>query len=205
MAADSFFAHNRLIIAGWTPRVLDWCAPRVCPLAAWRCNRDTTGNWRVRIGPQDERPNASYNSRLSARSSMDRVLLSEGRGCWFDPSRAHQFLGCRRIFHPDIDVSAVSYIGQLHRSATPVSPIAQPHRPAARARLTARRCHFSATLPSLPSTPPTPFPPAGGYTSWPAPASGSFAPFLLQSPIPWPPRPGPCPAPAGLPGLLRAA
>jgi hypothetical protein len=26
----------------------------------------------------------------SARSSMDRVLPSEGRGCWFDPSRAHQ-------------------------------------------------------------------------------------------------------------------
>jgi hypothetical protein len=25
-----------------------------------------------------------------ARSSMDRVLPSEGRGCWFDPSRAHQ-------------------------------------------------------------------------------------------------------------------
>ncbi len=26
-----------------------------------------------------------------ARSSMDRVLPSEGRGCWFDPSRARQF------------------------------------------------------------------------------------------------------------------
>lgn len=25
-----------------------------------------------------------------ARSSMDRVLPSEGRGCWFDPSRARQ-------------------------------------------------------------------------------------------------------------------
>jgi hypothetical protein len=28
-------------------------------------------------------------SLLRARSSMDRVLPSEGRGCWFDPSRAH--------------------------------------------------------------------------------------------------------------------
>ena len=28
------------------------------------------------------------------RSSMDRVLPSEGRGCWFDPSRAHQFDTC---------------------------------------------------------------------------------------------------------------
>ena len=27
-----------------------------------------------------------------ARSSMDRVLPSEGRGCWFDPSRARQTL-----------------------------------------------------------------------------------------------------------------
>ena len=27
------------------------------------------------------------------RSSMDRVLPSEGRGCWFDPSRAHHGLG----------------------------------------------------------------------------------------------------------------
>ena len=31
-------------------------------------------------------------SLICARSSMDRVLPSEGRGCWFDPSRAHQEL-----------------------------------------------------------------------------------------------------------------
>jgi hypothetical protein len=29
-----------------------------------------------------------YHPRLCVRSSMDRVLPSEGRGCWFDPSRA---------------------------------------------------------------------------------------------------------------------
>ena len=28
------------------------------------------------------------SARCCARSSMDRVLPSEGRGCWFDPSRA---------------------------------------------------------------------------------------------------------------------
>ena len=27
---------------------------------------------------------------FGVRSSMDRVLPSEGRGCWFDPSRTHQ-------------------------------------------------------------------------------------------------------------------
>ena len=36
----------------------------------------------------DVRPTRHHAS--SARSSMDRVLPSEGRGCWFDPSRAHQ-------------------------------------------------------------------------------------------------------------------
>jgi hypothetical protein len=32
----------------------------------------------------------SQGSLRCARSSMDRVLPSEGRGCWFDPSRARQ-------------------------------------------------------------------------------------------------------------------
>ncbi|CAM2180994.1 hypothetical protein PSAC2689_40056 [Paraburkholderia sacchari] len=31
-----------------------------------------------------------------ARSSMDRVLPSEGRGCWFDPSRARHPQDSRR-------------------------------------------------------------------------------------------------------------
>ncbi len=27
---------------------------------------------------------------------MDRVLPSEGRGCWFDPSRTHQILAMKK-------------------------------------------------------------------------------------------------------------
>src|SRR6201746_1351509 len=37
---------------------------------------------------------------LCARSSMDRRLPSEGRGCWFDPSRAHQMTGVSAKIHP---------------------------------------------------------------------------------------------------------
>ncbi|SOZ36514.1 protein of unknown function [Cupriavidus neocaledonicus] len=41
--------------------------------------------------PQSLYPQNRLQNRLCARSSMDRVLPSEGRGCWFDPSRARQF------------------------------------------------------------------------------------------------------------------